>query len=81
VEDADARDPPALQRRGIPSQLLVFPDENHCVPKLQNSVQWHARCSAGSTAGRSRQRRRETRRSVLVRRHLRHGRTLRNAAR
>lgn len=31
----------ALQRRGIPSQLLMFPDENHWVLKPQNSVQWH----------------------------------------
>lgn len=31
----------ALQRRGIPSELLVFPDENHWVLKPQNSVQWH----------------------------------------
>ncbi len=31
----------ALQRRGIPSQLLVFPDENHWVLKGANSVQWH----------------------------------------
>lgn len=31
----------ALQRRGIPSQLLHFPDENHWVLKPQNSVQWH----------------------------------------
>lgn len=31
----------ALQRRGIPSELLVFPDENHWVQKPQNSVQWH----------------------------------------
>jgi dipeptidyl aminopeptidase/acylaminoacyl peptidase len=31
----------ALQRRGIPSQLLIFPDENHWVLKPQNSVQWH----------------------------------------
>jgi len=31
----------ALQRRGIPSQLLVFPDENHWVLKPQNSLQWH----------------------------------------
>jgi dipeptidyl aminopeptidase/acylaminoacyl peptidase len=30
-----------LQRRGIPSQLLVFPDENHWVLKPQNSVLWH----------------------------------------
>ncbi len=32
----------ALQRRGIPSRLLYFPDENHWVQKPQNSVQWHA---------------------------------------
>jgi dipeptidyl aminopeptidase/acylaminoacyl peptidase len=31
----------ALQRRGIPSQFLTFPDENHWVLKPQNSVQWH----------------------------------------
>ncbi len=30
-----------LQRRGIPSQLLVFPDENHWVLKPANSVLWH----------------------------------------
>ncbi len=31
----------ALQRRGIPSKLLYFPDENHWVLKPQNSLQWH----------------------------------------
>lgn len=31
----------ALQRRGVESQLLVFPDENHWVLKGANSVQWH----------------------------------------
>jgi dipeptidyl aminopeptidase/acylaminoacyl peptidase len=31
----------ALQRRGIPSRLLVFPDENHWVLKPANSVTWH----------------------------------------
>ena len=31
----------ALQRRGIPSQLLYFPDEHHHVLKPQNSVMWH----------------------------------------
>jgi dipeptidyl aminopeptidase/acylaminoacyl peptidase len=31
----------ALQRRGIESRLLVFPDENHWVLKPANSVQWH----------------------------------------
>ncbi|HEX3127461.1 MAG TPA: S9 family peptidase [Thermoanaerobaculia bacterium] len=31
----------ALQRRGIPSKLLVFPDENHWVLKPGNSIFWH----------------------------------------
>ncbi len=31
----------ALQRKGIPSEFLTFPDENHWVLKPQNSVQWH----------------------------------------
>ncbi len=31
----------ALQRRGIPSKLLYFPDENHWVLKPLNSLQWH----------------------------------------
>jgi dipeptidyl aminopeptidase/acylaminoacyl peptidase len=31
----------ALQRRGIPSRLLYFPDENHWVLKPVNSIQWH----------------------------------------
>lgn len=31
----------ALQRRGVPAQLLVFPDENHWVLKPRNSLQWH----------------------------------------
>ena len=31
----------ALQRRGIPSKLLIFPDENHWVLKPANSIQWH----------------------------------------
>ena len=31
----------ALQRRGIPSRLLFFPDENHWVLKPNNSIQWH----------------------------------------
>ena len=31
----------ALQRRGIPSKFLFFPDENHWVLKPQNSLQWH----------------------------------------
>ncbi|WP_116089564.1 alpha/beta hydrolase family protein [Sphingomonas crusticola] len=32
----------ALQRRNIPSKLLVFPDENHWVLKPKNSLQWYA---------------------------------------
>ena len=32
----------ALQRRGIPSRLLVNPDENHWVLKPKNSRQWYA---------------------------------------
>jgi len=36
----------ALQRRGIPSELLHFPDENHWVLKPQNSVQWHETVNA-----------------------------------
>ncbi len=31
----------ALQRKGIPSKLLVFPDENHWVRKPHNSILWH----------------------------------------
>ncbi|WP_035303913.1 alpha/beta hydrolase family protein [Brevundimonas aveniformis] len=31
----------ALQRRGIPSRLLYFPNENHWVLRAHNSVQWH----------------------------------------
>jgi dipeptidyl aminopeptidase/acylaminoacyl peptidase len=31
----------ALQRQGVPSRLLYFPDENHWVLKPQNSILWH----------------------------------------
>ncbi len=31
----------ALQRRGIPSEFLYFPDENHWVLKPHNSIRWH----------------------------------------
>jgi dipeptidyl aminopeptidase/acylaminoacyl peptidase len=31
----------ALQRKGIPSKFLYFPDENHWVLKPQNSILWH----------------------------------------
>jgi dipeptidyl aminopeptidase/acylaminoacyl peptidase len=32
----------ALQRRGIPSRYLHFPDENHWVVGAANSLMWHA---------------------------------------
>ena len=32
---------PALQRRGIESRFLYFPDENHWIMKPANSRQWH----------------------------------------
>jgi Prolyl oligopeptidase family len=48
VEDAHPGDPwqglavfTALQRRGVPSELLYFPDENHWVLKPANSIQWY----------------------------------------
>jgi dipeptidyl aminopeptidase/acylaminoacyl peptidase len=31
----------AMQRRGIASELLIFPDENHWITKPKNSIQWH----------------------------------------
>jgi dipeptidyl aminopeptidase/acylaminoacyl peptidase len=31
----------ALQRRGVPSKLVVFPDENHWVLKPRNSIRWY----------------------------------------
>ena len=31
----------ALQRKGVPSRFLHFPDENHWVLKPQNSQRWH----------------------------------------
>lgn len=31
----------ALQRLGVESQFLYFPDENHWILRPQNSVQWH----------------------------------------
>jgi dipeptidyl aminopeptidase/acylaminoacyl peptidase len=36
----------ALQRRGIDSKFLYFPDENHWILKPQNSVQWHNEVNA-----------------------------------
>jgi dipeptidyl aminopeptidase/acylaminoacyl peptidase len=35
-----------LQRRGIPSQFLYFPDENHWVLKPANSILWHEKVIA-----------------------------------
>jgi dipeptidyl aminopeptidase/acylaminoacyl peptidase len=31
----------ALQRRGIESRFVYYPDENHWILKPQNSIQWH----------------------------------------
>ncbi|HET7307203.1 MAG TPA: S9 family peptidase [Gammaproteobacteria bacterium] len=31
----------ALQRQGIPSEFLTFPDESHFVSKPHNSLEWH----------------------------------------
>jgi dipeptidyl aminopeptidase/acylaminoacyl peptidase len=31
----------ALQRQGVPSRLVMFPDENHWVLKAENSVLWY----------------------------------------
>ena len=39
----------ALQRRGIPSEFLTFPDENHWVLRPQNSVLWHDTVAAWLT--------------------------------
>jgi dipeptidyl aminopeptidase/acylaminoacyl peptidase len=36
----------ALQRQGIPSQLLYFPDENHWCLKPLNSIKWHRTVAA-----------------------------------
>lgn len=32
----------AARRAGVPTEMLLFPDENHWVLKPQNSVQWYA---------------------------------------
>jgi dipeptidyl aminopeptidase/acylaminoacyl peptidase len=32
----------ALQRRGVPSKLIVFPDEGHWILKPQNSKLWYS---------------------------------------
>jgi len=32
----------ALQRQGVPSRLVVFPDENHWILKPANSVRWYS---------------------------------------
>ena len=31
----------ALQRQGVPSRLVMFPDEGHWVNKPRNSERWH----------------------------------------
>jgi dipeptidyl aminopeptidase/acylaminoacyl peptidase len=40
----------ALQRRGVPSKFLYFPEENHWVLKPKNSVRWHAEVLAWMAA-------------------------------
>jgi len=32
----------ALQRKGVPSQLLYFPNENHWILKPKNNIIWHS---------------------------------------
>jgi len=32
----------ALQRLGIPSRFVFFPDENHWILKPANSLRWHS---------------------------------------
>ncbi len=34
----------ALQRRGVPSELLVFPDENHWIQRPRNIRHWYQVC-------------------------------------
>jgi dipeptidyl aminopeptidase/acylaminoacyl peptidase len=34
----------ALQRRGVPSELLVFPDENHWIQRPRNTRHWYEVC-------------------------------------
>jgi dipeptidyl aminopeptidase/acylaminoacyl peptidase len=31
----------ALQAQGVPSRLVIFPDENHWILKPQNAIYWH----------------------------------------
>ena len=44
----------ALQRRGVPSRFLYFPDEGHWVLKPQNSQLWYETVDDGATGGRRR---------------------------
>jgi dipeptidyl aminopeptidase/acylaminoacyl peptidase len=34
----------ALQRRGVPSELLIFPDENHWIQRPRNTRHWYQKC-------------------------------------
>ena len=43
----------ALQRRGIESRFVVFPDENHWVLKPANSIYWYG--DGARLAGRAHQ--------------------------
>ena len=35
-----------LQRRGVPSRLVYYPDENHWILKAQNSIHWYGEVRA-----------------------------------
>ena len=59
----------ALQRQGVPSKLIVFPDEGHWILKPQNSAFWCiAKCSAGWDMHPARERARPRRARVERRR-------------
>jgi dipeptidyl aminopeptidase/acylaminoacyl peptidase len=38
-----------LQRRGVPSRFVYFPDENHWILKPQNSVFWYSQVKSWIT--------------------------------
>ena len=41
----------AAKLRGIPAEMVIYPDENHWILKPQNAVLWQRLSSAGSTNG------------------------------
>ncbi len=44
----------ALQRLGVPSKMLYFPDEGHWILKPQNSKLWYEEVGIGAIGGRTR---------------------------